>query len=188
MVRHRRSVVMLALSLVMVTASVARSQQSSSDSLPPRPPAPPRSRFTIGASVDDFGIPGSEGARITTISLRLSGFNHDGVGNELTLAAAPSALAAGGAFVLADMDLMQGVPVGDATVLARGGVSLVLGGGALPGVNLGVGLVVPVMPKLAVRLDAVYRPLLIAQSRVDTYSIGVGLMSLPALVAPAEEQ
>jgi hypothetical protein len=137
--------------------------------------------------VDQFGVPGADGGSVTTVSLRLSGFKHGGLGNEITIATAPSALAEGFPFAMVDMSLMQGIPLGSATLLARGGLSLVLGGGALPGLNLGLGLVVPVMPRLGVRLDAVYRPLLIEHSRFDTYSVGVGLTLLPPISLPADQ-
>jgi hypothetical protein len=76
---------------------------------------------------------------------------------------------------------MPGIPLGSATLMVGGGLSAVLAAGILPGVHLGLGVVIPVIPQLSVRLDAVYRPFVYEMVRLDSYSIGVGLMTLPGL-------
>jgi len=125
--------------------------------------------------VDRFGFFGVDDAHTTTLSLRLSGYQPDGLGNEVTLALVP-----GARFVLSDFSLMQGIPLaGTSTLLVRGGLSLELGGGFLPGAHLGFGVVVPVGPGFGIRLDAVYRPFLYQMARLDSYSVGIGLMTLP---------
>jgi hypothetical protein len=167
----------LALALLVAPEWSLRAQQSVDSSLSACPPVRSKSGFTVGASVDQFGFVGVEEARATTLSLHLSGFKHDGLGNEVTLG---MAVGVGGRFVLGDFSLMQGIPlVGTSTLLVRGGVSLALGGGILPGANFGLGVVIPVMPQLGVRLDAMYRPFLYEMARLDSYSVGIGLMSLP---------
>ncbi|MEO8030845.1 MAG: hypothetical protein ABJC74_17910 [Gemmatimonadota bacterium] len=140
--------------------------------------ANPGSGFTFAGSFDQWIAPGTDGGRVPTISLRLGGFDPDGPGEEFTLGLSATSPAG---FAIADFSLTRGIPADDFILLLRGGLSLVVGSGVIPGAHLGLGVILPVIPRLGFRFDAVYRPLLIESHRYDTVSVGIGLMALPAL-------
>jgi hypothetical protein len=188
----------ISLALLELTAGRLEARTQSTDTLTACPPVRPSvdtlpasrsvrpsarspAGFTIGASVDRFSFPAVEDAHTTMVSIRLSHFEHDGLSRELTLATAPSSLKHGFPFLMVDLSLMPGIPLGSATLMVGGGLSAVLAAGILPGVHLGLGVVIPVIPQFSVRLDAVYRPFVYEMVRLDSYSIGVGLMTLPGL-------
>ena len=176
---------LLTLNLLVVTVSNAQTQQRSADAVATGSPVRPASGFTVGVSIDQFVVSDWGRGPITTLSARISGFKADGLGNELTLGIAPES---GGGLALADFSLMQGVPIGGSTLLVRGGLSLAMGGGAVLGAHFGLGLALPVIPRLAIRLDAVYRPFFdLMTARLDSFSLGIGLMTLPAISLPGSD-
>ncbi len=166
--RSRLAHLLGTLALMAGFSSVASAQRQ----------ANPGSGFSFAGSFDQLLIPGADQGGLSTISLRLGGFDPDGPGEEFSLGL-PATSPTG--FAIADFSLTRGIPADAFILLLRGGLSLVVGSGVLPGAHLGLGVILPVIPRLGLRFDAVYRPLLIESHRYDTVSVGIGLMALPAL-------
>jgi len=96
------------------------------------------------------------------VGIRSTSVKTGGVGVDFALATLPQAIGAGVFFLMPNLDLTTAVPVGPrAWLMPRFGVSALVGAGeeagAVPGFNLGIGLIGRMGERMGARMDVTYQ-------------------------------
>ena len=140
--------------------------------------------WAFGATVGRFTI---EDVRLVSTSIHITRLSHNRITPEFTMGFFPQYFDEGGVWLTPDLGLAANVSLPKATLLVKGGVSGVFafgqgGGGALPGVHVGTGLLIQVIPGLGLRLEALYHRYLFEFNPdygVGAWTFGIGISSLP---------
>jgi hypothetical protein len=119
----------------------------------------------------------------TALTLRLSSLRAGSAGTEVGVALFPQALAVRALLLAPDFGASYNVSLPGATLLAKGGLSMLiaLGGGFgfLPGFHLGGGVIMRVEERLCLRLDATRHFYQVEGRTHGVWSFGVGFAVLP---------
>ena len=154
--RARRITALFSLTLLAPFGLLAQRQ-------PPHLP----SGFAAGLSLEHLVRPTSE---LTFGTIRLSDLHPGGVGYEASVSFFQGGIA------FADMDIMQGAPIGSSLALIRAGAGFGL---AAVDLNAGLGVVVPVTRDLALRGDITARAFVVDFPEYAFITLGVGVLYLP---------
>jgi uncharacterized membrane protein YdjX (TVP38/TMEM64 family) len=131
----------------------------------------------IGMTVDRFR------AGPTAVTLRVSSLRAGSAGTEVGVALFPQALVARALLLAPDFGASYNLSLSGATVLAKGGLSMLvgLGGGFefLPGFHFGGGAIIRAEERLAVRLDVTRHFYQVEGRTHGVWSFGLGFAVLP---------
>jgi hypothetical protein len=135
----------------------------------------------VGPSVERF----SEGdGNFVTLGLRRTDLARSGNGVDVAVGLVPEALGARVLLLQVDAGFARALPIGPATVLLKSGMGNFLALGAqtelYPGVQAGIGLVLPLQRRLRLRVDLTRRLYFPQDGRLGLWSVSVGLDELPA--------
>jgi hypothetical protein len=140
----------------------------------------------LGASIDRFFY---EDAGITTVSFHYSQLRPNKLGTEIGAALFPEAINAGALVLAPDLGAAFNASGSGFTLLAKGGLSTLLGLGQgfgfYPGYHFGSGLIVRTGNRSGVRLDVVRHVYFDSQASAAFWSVGLGLTGLPRKAAEA---
>jgi len=118
---------------------------------------------------------------VPQVGLRVAAIRPNRLNVDFALAVFPTILGEGALLAMPDLDVAYVLPAGEQVLVApRVGVSALAGvgeggGGALPGYNVGLGVVARVQPSLAIRVDYTYRRLLVGEESYPLTSLSFGI-------------
>jgi hypothetical protein len=143
-----------------------------------------QSHRITGISVERFYV--GDG-RFTAVDFRFTRLDHRRSGLDLNLGLVPVALQGGLVVLDLDFGAAQGLAIGPATLLLKGGAGTFLALGLhaerefYPGLQAGLAALVPVQRQLALRLDLSRRVYFPAGGSFQMWSAGVGFAVVRAL-------